>query len=88
VYILGYALYNALLSAYMQAFLSMSCIAQACQALVDIDMMRIAAYYMPQWCGQWHEVSGVPRETALATREVWGVTCNASVLKVLVVETL
>jgi hypothetical protein len=47
VYILGHALYNALLSAYMQAFLSMSWIAQACQALVDIDMVRITAYYMP-----------------------------------------
>jgi len=47
VYILGYALYNALLCAYMQAFLPMSCIAQACQALVDIDIVRIAAYYMP-----------------------------------------
>src|SRR5262245_58371012 len=40
------------------------------------------------WCGQCHEVPGVPRETALATREVCGVTCNALVLKVLVAETL
>jgi hypothetical protein len=47
VYLLGCALYNALLSTYMQAFLPMDRSAQAFQALVDIAMVRIAAYYMP-----------------------------------------
>jgi hypothetical protein len=28
-------------------------------------------------------VPGVPRDTALATREVWGVTCNARCLQCL-----
>jgi hypothetical protein len=47
LYILAFSLYDALLTAYAQAFLSVDRSTKAFQALVDIDRMRTSAYYAP-----------------------------------------